>query len=104
MTRRDSDLDLAAELDDAVSRDAEELGGVEHGIGHQNEDLLAPAREGRPLRRDDLLATQEERGLHQVEAELQDAALRQGARDVRLVHEAVIQPDDMEIVIEMADL
>src|SRR5258708_32912397 len=97
------DLDLAAELDDAVGRDVEEFGGVEHGVRHQDEELLAPARQGRALRRDDLLAPQEERGLHQVEAELQHAALRQGARDVRLGHEAVIELDDVKIVIEMAD-
>src|SRR5216683_3722431 len=99
-----SDFDLAAELDDAVCRDAEELGGVEHGVGHQDEDLLAPAGEGGALRRDDLLAAQEERGFHQVEAELQDAALRQRARDVRLVHEAIVELEDMEVVVEMADL
>src|SRR5260221_5827529 len=98
------DLDLAAELDDAVGRDAEVLGGVEHGVRHEDEELLAPAGEGGALRRDDLLAPQEERGLHQVEAELLQAALRQGGRDFRLGHEAVIELDDVKIVLEMADL
>src|SRR5258707_12801592 len=96
------DLDLAAELDDAVGRDVEEFGGVEHGVRHQDEELLAPAGEGRALRRDDLLAPQEERGFHQVEAELQDAALRQGARDVRLVHEAQIELDEVKILLQLA--
>src|SRR5260221_12380663 len=98
------DLDLAAELDDAVGRDVEELGGVEHGVRHQDEELLAPAGEGGALRRDDLLAPQEERGLHQVEAELLQAARRQGARDVGLGHEALIEHYNGEIVLAMADL
>ena len=45
-----SDLDLAAELDDAVGRDAKELGRVERVVGHQDEEPIAPAPEGRSAR------------------------------------------------------
>ena len=40
-----SNLDLAAELDDAVWRNSEELGCVKHIVGHQAEEPVAPARE-----------------------------------------------------------
>src|SRR5437899_3233051 len=41
-----SDFDLAAELDDPVGRDAEELGGVERQVGQEDEQPVAPAEDG----------------------------------------------------------
>src|SRR5712671_2493345 len=55
-----SDLDLAAELDDAVCREAEDLGGGWQGVGHEDVGPLRQAPAGEVLRRDDLLAAQEE--------------------------------------------
>src|ERR1051326_4167341 len=72
-----SNLELAAQFDHAVGGDAEELGGVQHIVGHEREQPPACAREPRVLCCDNLLASQEERGLHQVEAELHQPELRE---------------------------
>ena len=40
-----SDFDLAAEFDDAVGREAKELGCVESGVRHRDKQLLAPAEQ-----------------------------------------------------------
>src|SRR6201999_2115757 len=78
-----SDLDLAAELDDAVARDTEILGRAQHRALQEDEEPLAPARQAmRVVDADDLLAADEERGLKQVDAEIHQSHLRQGAWDV----------------------
>ena len=43
-------LDLAAELDDAIWRNAKELGRVERVVRHHNEQHVAPAPEVSPAR------------------------------------------------------
>src|SRR5260370_37486666 len=83
-----SDLDLPAELDDAVRGDAKELGRVQRVVRHQNEECVTPTPQSlmvrtRPL--PGLFAPDEERGLHQVEAAAPDPALREGAQHTRLV-------------------
>src|ERR1700690_1429146 len=47
IARRVSDLELAAQLHHAVAGDAEELGGVQHVVGHEGEQAALPAREVR---------------------------------------------------------
>ena len=65
---------------------------------------LRQSQNGRALADHHLLAADEERGLEQVEAELHQPQLRQRARDIGLVHEAVAHRDGVEIVVEMAHL
>src|SRR6266436_2413973 len=97
-------LDLAAELDDTVGRNAEELGRVEHVVRHQTEEPVTPAPEGGAARaRPHPLAADDEGGLHQVEAEAPDPALRKGSDDVRLIHKAVADADRIEALAELAD-
>ena len=48
-------------------------------------------------------ASDDERGLHQVEAEAADPALREGAQDIRFVHEPVADADRVEALAELAD-
>src|ERR1700730_18714016 len=104
MSLRSSDLDLAAELDDAVGRDAEELGGVEHVVRHQTEEPVTPTPEGGAARPwPHPLAADDEGCLHQVEAEAADPALRQSPHNVRLIHEAVADADRVETLAELAD-
>ena len=99
-------LDLAAELDDAVRRNAKELGCIQCVVGHQNEQRIAPtpppAMVGtRP--RPQFLAADDEGSLHEVEAEPADPALRERTQDVRLVAEAVADPDRVEALAEFGD-
>src|SRR6266446_2508458 len=97
-------LDLAAELDDTVGRNAEELGRVEHVVRHQTEEPVAPAPEGGAARaRPHPLAADDEGGLHQVEAEAADPALGQRPHNVRLIHKAVADADRVETLAELAD-
>src|SRR6266446_1656097 len=97
-------LDLAAELDDAIGRDAEELGRVEHVVRHQAEEPVAPAPESGAARaRAHPLAADDEGGLHQVEAEAADPALRQSPHNVRLIHKAVADADRVETLAKLAD-
>src|SRR6266446_107467 len=98
-------LDLAAELDDTVGRNAEELGRVEHVVRHQAEEPVAPAPEsGAAGARAHSLAADDEGCLHQVEAKATHPALRQGARDVGLVHKTVADADRVETLAELSDL
>src|SRR5712692_3876229 len=72
-------LDLAAELDHPVGRDAEEFGGIERHLRQQDEQPVAPApEEHAPRSRPHLLAADKERGVHQVDVEMLHPALRQG--------------------------
>src|ERR1700746_1594760 len=48
-------------------------------------------------------APDDERGLHQVEAEAADPALREGTQDVRVGHESVADADRMEALAKLAD-
>src|SRR5271155_2309819 len=101
-----SDLDLTAELDDAVRGDPKELGRVERVVRHQNEECVTPAPQSlvvgtRPLPH--FFAPDDERGLHQIEAEAADPALREGAQDIWLVHEPVADADRIEALAELAD-
>src|SRR6185503_3122249 len=62
-----SDLDLAAELNDPVRRQAEELHRAFRVAQHPGEELLAPDRHARPRRGDQGLAGEEEARVHHLE-------------------------------------
>src|SRR5689334_6124156 len=97
-----SDLDLTAKFDNAVGRDAEELGRVECQIGQKDEQAIPPPPErGMSLGWPQLLATDKERGLHQIDSEVLDPALRQRAHDVRLVHKAIAHQHRMEALADL---
>src|SRR5262245_61693771 len=66
---RELDLDLGPQLDDAVGREAQEVGRGRRVAMHLREQLLAPAGHAAAQRRDDDVARQEVRGLHVVELE-----------------------------------
>src|SRR4051812_38447983 len=88
-----SNLDLAAELDDAVGRQLEEL---HRGLGvakHPREQLLAPARHAGAGCRQEGLPREEEAGLHQVELGTALAKSRERRRNVDFVHEPVMEHD-----------
>src|SRR5215469_5594110 len=70
-----SDLDLTTEFDHSVGGDAEEFRRIQHGVGHEDEELLAPAPEAGALTGNDLFAADEEGRLEQIEMELHEAAL-----------------------------
>src|SRR2546423_10278101 len=61
-----SNLELAAQFDHAIGGDAEELGGVQHVVGHEGKQPAAGAGEPRGLFRDALFASPDERGLHPI--------------------------------------
>src|SRR5204862_7642975 len=87
-SRGASNLDLPTKLDDPVRRDAEELGCIERQVRQKDKQPVAPAKHGgAPWSWPQFLAADEERGLHQIDMEVLDPALCQGAHDVRLVHE-----------------
>ena len=99
------DFGLAAQFDDAVDRDAEELGRVERHVRQQDEQLLERQAQRRSGGRATIFSRPtKERGFHQVEAEAADPALRQRARDVGLLEEAVADRHGVEILVEMVDL
>src|SRR4051794_24678399 len=104
VVRKFSDFDLAAEFDDAVRRDAEELGGVEREIVQQDEQPVAPAPEAgaAPLRAL-FLTADKERGFHQIDAEVLYPRLRQRPHDVRLVEIAVAHPHRIEALTDFGD-
>src|SRR5205823_6610793 len=86
-------------------RNAEKLGCVEHVVGHQAEEPVAPAPErGAARPRPHPLTADDEGGIHQVEVQPSDPALRQGAQDTWLIHEAVADADRVEALAESADL
>src|SRR5437667_7320039 len=85
-----SNLELAAQFDHAVGGDPEELGGVQHIVGHEREQPAAGTGEPRVLCRDNLLASQEERGLHEIEAELHQPELRERAGYVGRIGETIM--------------
>src|SRR5438876_2551965 len=105
--RLGSNLDVTAELDNPVWRDPEKLGRVERIVRHQNEEPVAPTAEGgatRPRPQPQLFATDDEGGLHQIEAQAANPALREGAQDVRLFGEAVADVDRVEALAELGDV
>src|SRR5438132_7585401 len=65
-----SDFDVRSQLHHAVGRDVEEVRGAGGVACHPGEQVVAPQRHARRVaRRDHGLARQEERGVHDVEAE-----------------------------------
>src|SRR5919198_5855066 len=85
-----SDLDARAELDDAVSRNVEEVGDVAGVARHRGEHAVAPERHARATRhRHHFLAREEERRFHEIDVEPCGVAELERARDIELVHEAV---------------
>ena len=98
------DLDAAAELDDAIGRQLEEVTGVGRDLRQGDEQLLLPARQQRTACHDEAVAAYEVGGAHRVD---RDAALgerQQVAWHVGLLHEAIAQQDMVHALAEMADL
>src|SRR5207244_6345017 len=93
-----------AKFHDPIYRDSEKLGRVERHLRQPHEELLEREAERRTAFRDDLLAADKERRLHQVEPEPADPAQRQRPRDVRFLQEAVPNLNGMEVLPEMVDL
>src|SRR2546421_8231367 len=84
------DLDAAAELDHAVRGNVEEVDDAAGVARHGGEEPVAPQHHGRsPGDRDDLLARQEERGLHHLDLEPGAGALLERPGEVRPLQETV---------------
>src|SRR5215472_15758607 len=94
-----SNLNLPAELDDAIDRDTEKLGGVERQLREQHKEPLDRHQPARAPGRHDLLVADKERYIHQVEAEAAYPAHRQGARNVGLLSKAVADADGVKILV-----
>src|ERR1700748_2231977 len=62
--RRASDLDAAAQLDDTIGRQAEEVAGIGGDARQHQEQLLLPARQDRPGGLDEAVAADEVGGAH----------------------------------------
>src|SRR4051794_10209638 len=92
-----SDLQLAPKLDDAIGRQLEELHGALAALQHPGEKLFAPQRHSSmALRRNQLLAAQEEAGAHHVERRSAGFDTGQVHGNIDLVHEAVVEHDPIE--------
>src|SRR5687768_18486053 len=100
----ESELDLRAELDHAVGRNLEELGGTLRVARHDPEQLLAPARHTGAAGGNQTLAAEEEG--HLVWPKMGDAALfavLEDLRDVRRLHEAIARDHAHEVLREPLD-
>src|SRR5690606_13464767 len=91
---RGSELDLGADFHDVIGWNSEELRRRLRISREKREEEGAPARHAGPLRGDHRLPTQKEGD--PLEARIDEAALDEQLRDVRLLHEAVARRDPDE--------
>src|SRR5262249_54246983 len=96
--------DLAAELDDAARRNAEELRRRQRVAVHEIEHLPPEAAEPGMPAGHDVDPPDEKRGVHHIEDDLVRAAVFQQFRNIRVFHEAVTRANGVEIVAEMRGL
>src|SRR3954447_15979200 len=82
-----SDLHLAAKLHDAVGGKLEKLHRAFRIAQHPGEQFLAPDRHPRPRRGEQSLPGEEEAGVHHLALRTAILELRQGRRNVDLLHE-----------------
>src|SRR4051812_45751329 len=99
-----SNLDLAAELDDAVWRELEEFHRAFSVAQHPGEQFLAPDPHAGPRRGDQGLAGEEEAGVHHLELWAARIDARQGGRDVGFLHEAVADDQPVEALAELLEM
>src|SRR5690242_15747670 len=92
-----SQLDTGAQLDHAIGRDLEKHRGARGVARHRSEQLFTPQRHARGLRWHEGLTAQEERGFHHVELEPLGGRELECARQVRLILEAIVHHQSIEL-------
>ena len=98
-----SDLDLAAQFNDAVGRQTEKLHRAFRIAQHPGEQLLPPDRHAGPGRGEQRLARQEEAGVDHAELRAAGGDPVEPCGNIRCLHEAVAQHDAVETATEILD-
>src|SRR5215218_4232246 len=100
------ELDLGAERDGALAREAEVVGRLGRDQGRDQEDALAPAAHPRPIGRPELDPREVERRLASVDRALDPGLgdLPDQLRDVVLLGVAVLCAHEREAVVLVAEI
>ncbi len=99
-----SNLGLTAEFNHAIRRYAEEIRRRKRIAVHELEDGATKAPKSRLLRRHDLHPPDEKRRLHHIEMEALGGATMHDARHVRVLHEAILGDDRVEVTAQIREL
>src|SRR5437667_5969419 len=97
-------LDLRAQFDDLIRRQAEEAGGARGIANHPGEESFAPDGHAGAASSDERLAAEEVAGGHGVEFERRFLHALHGGRQIGLLHESETEDEAIDAVAEIAPL